>query len=235
MGALHDLLSVQRSDIAIVQANHRLTHLPEIEARREAMERLAQRASLRAEVRARQAESRSSIEACERRSAEIDTAVARLESQLKKVIAPREAEALQHEIATLRDERSALDDVAIEMLMRTEQDDQLEAELGETIAALEREVEEAQRALREAQDLEQEQIRQLAERRGAQALVVPSELLQRYESRRTNRKDAVVAELHGSACDACHLDLSQTERDELRRLADDEIPECPHCGCILVL
>lgn len=235
MSALHDLLSVQRTDTAIAQANHRLTHLPEIAVRREAMERLAGLESRLAEAHSSRGEAASSIADAERRSVEIDAAVTRLESQLRTVIAPREAEALQHEIATLRAERSLLDDAALAAMERMDDGDgvilSLERELTEARSALDA----AQVTLREAQDLEQAQISQLTERRNAQALVVPGELLARYESRKAHRKDAVVAELHGSTCDACHLDLSQTERDELRRLADDEIPECPHCGCILVL
>jgi predicted nucleic acid-binding Zn-ribbon protein len=235
MSALHDLLSVQRTDTAIAQANHRLTHLPEIAARREAMERLAVLEEHLAGARASLDEATSSIAGAERRSAEIDAAVTRLESQLKTVIAPREAEALQHEIATLRAERSQLDDAALEAMERVEHGDRLVADIEGEMVGARSAIDASQVALREAQDVEQAQIVQLTERRHAQALVVPGELLARYESRRAHRKDAVVAELHGSTCDACHLDLSQTERDELRRLADDEIPECPHCGCILVL
>lgn len=235
MSALHDLLSVQRTDIAIAQANHRLTHLPEIAERADAMGRVAALAAQRSEVTERQGSALAAIVAAEERTRGIDSAIARLEAQLKTVIAPREAEALQHEIATLRDERSALDDEALAAMMRAEEDEATTAELNVQIAAAEVAVSAAQQALREAQDHEQSQIRQLVERRDAQALVVPADLLARYEARRANRKDAVVAELHGSTCDACHLDLSQTERDDLRRLAVDEIPECPHCGCILVL
>ena len=235
MTALHDLLSVQRTDTAIAQANHRLTHLPEIAARTEAMNHAAELTRCRSEIDARQAASTAVVAALEGRRREIDIAVARLEGQLKTVIAPREAEALQHEIATLRSERGALDDEALETMMNIENDDALLVELDVQIASAESAVAVAQQQLREAQDFEHEQIRQLTERRDAQAPVVPAELLDRYEARRASRKDAVVAELHGATCDACHLDLSQTERDDLRRLAPDEIPECPHCGCILVL
>lgn len=235
MSALHDLLSVQRTDIAIAQANHRLTHLPEIAVRRDAMERVAGLEARLAAVNATKAEAIASVEAAERRTGEIDAVVARLEAQLKTVIAPREAEALQHEIAALREERSALDDAALAAMVLIDEGDRDVSEIERELGDARRSVESALAVLREAQDLEQAQITQLTERRNAQMLVVPEDLLRRYDARRANRKDAVVAELQGSTCNACHLDLSQTERDELRRLADDEIPECPHCGCILVL
>ena len=235
MSALHDLLSVQRTDTAIAQANHRLTHLPEIAVRRDAMERVVGLEARLAAAKAARNEAMVSIEAAERRTVEIDGTVTRLESQLKTVIAPREAEALQHEIAALREERSALDDAALAAMELMDVEDRTISGIEADLVEARRSVESSLTALREAQDLEQAQITQLTERRNAQLLVVPQDLLRRYEARRANRKDAVVAELHGPTCDACHLDLSQTERDELRRLADDEIPECPHCGCILVL
>lgn len=235
MSALHDLLSVQRTDTAIAQANHRLTHLPEIAVRSDAMQRVETFEARLAEANMQRGEATASINAAERRTAEIDASIVRLESQLRTVIAPREAEALQHEIATLREARSELDDTALAAMEMLDEGDRTVSDLERELVDARRAVESALISLREAQDLEQAQITQLTERRNAQMLVVPADLLRRYEARRANRKDAVVAELHGPTCDACHLDLSQTERDELRRLADDEIPECPHCGCILVL
>ena len=71
--------------------------------------------------------------------------------------------------------------------------------------------------------------------RTATASVAPAQLLAKYETRRKQSNRVAIAELIGPACGGCHLDLSQAERDQLRRLLDDEIPECPHCGCMLVL
>ena len=46
----------------------------------------------------------------EKKSVEIDAHRAKLERQMKTIIAPREAEALQHEMQTLAAERNELDD-----------------------------------------------------------------------------------------------------------------------------
>ena len=54
-------------------------------------------------IRTRIAELESEVEADEQRGAELAAHLERLERQLKTVIAPREAEALMHEIATFTD------------------------------------------------------------------------------------------------------------------------------------
>ena len=106
-----------------------------------------------------------------------------------------------------------------------------EGELAASRAALEVALSE----LRIAQEVIHAEIGQLASRRTATAAVAPAQLLAKYETRRKQSNRVAIAELIGPACGGCHLDLSQAERDQLRRLLDDEIPECPHCGCMLVL
>jgi hypothetical protein len=110
VAGLVELLALQGFDISIDQANHRLTHLPEIDERRSCMQVVATLESRQREIEAAIAATEDVIAKGERTTKEIDIKVKRLESQLKTVIAPREAEALQHEIATLRREREESDE-----------------------------------------------------------------------------------------------------------------------------
>jgi hypothetical protein len=235
MEGLAEVLAVQGLDIAIEQANHRLTHLPEIDRRRECMESVASLERAIAELDRRSDEASLALAASEREAAEIESKIRRLEGQLKTVIAPREAEALQHEIATLNEARGECDERGLTALEAAEQSDtertKKEGELAASRAALETILIE----LRIAQEVIQAEIGQLASRRNATASVAPAQLLAKYESRRKQSNRVAIAELIGAACGGCHLDLSQAERDQLRRLLDDEIPECPHCGCMLVV
>ncbi len=235
MEGLAEVLAVQGLDIAIEQANHRLTHLPEIERRRECMDSVAALEREIAELDRRTADAASVLAASEREATEIEAKIRRLESQLKTVIAPREAEALQHEIATLNSARGECDERGLVALEVAEQAGservKKEGELATGRAALEVALSE----LRIAQEVIQTEISQLASRRTATASVAPAQLLAKYETRRKQSNRVAIAELIGPACGGCHLDLSQAERDQLRRLLDDEIPECPHCGCMLVL
>ena len=116
MGALHDLYAVQLSDIAISQAQHRLAHLPESAAYQLAKSASANAITELAALDKRSAEAGSEITGLEKQAHEIDSTLARLNKQMKTIIAPREAEALQHEIATCTNNRSALDDRELELL-----------------------------------------------------------------------------------------------------------------------
>jgi len=108
MTVLSDLLAVQTTDIAISQAKHRVSHLQETIDRDAAKKSLAeieaQISTCDAEIVAANAE----ITKVDRLSHEHDDKLIKLNKQLKTVIAPREAEALQREIATVTTERSAL-------------------------------------------------------------------------------------------------------------------------------
>lgn len=235
MEGLAEVLAVQGLDIAIEQANHRLTHLPEIDRRRECMESVAALERDIAELERLTTEAASTLAASEREATEIESKIRRLEGQLKTVIAPREAEALQHEIATLNDARGQCDERGLGALEVAEMSGaervKKDGELSASRAALESALSE----LRIAQEVIHAEIGQLASRRAATAAAAPVHLLSNYETRRKQSNRVAIAELMGAACGGCHLDLSQAERDQLRRLLDDEIPECPHCGCMLVL
>ena len=67
-------------------------------------------------IQTRIAELESEVEADEQHGAELATHLDRLERQLKTVIAPREAEALMHEIATFTTQRDELDIREIEAM-----------------------------------------------------------------------------------------------------------------------
>lgn len=188
-----------------------------------------------AELDRRSADAASVLTASEREATEIESKIRRLESQLKTVIAPREAEALQHEIATLNAARGESDERGLVALEAAEQAGSARVKKESELAASRSALEVALSELRIAQEVIQAEISQLAARRTATASVAPAQLLAKYETRRKQSNRVAIAELIGAACGGCHLDLSQAERDQLRRLLDDEIPECPHCGCMLVL
>jgi len=235
MGTLHDLYAVQLSDIAISQAQHRLAHLPE-----SSTYQLAKTASLNAisELAAldkRSAEAGAQIIGLEKQAHEIDSTLARLNKQMKTIIAPREAEALQHEIASCTTNRSALDDSELALLEIVEQCDKASVALGSHVQLTREVLASAEQALRAARATVNAEIAQLAEQRSAQSLVVSPSLLSIYEAKRKHRPDGAVSKLNGPTCSGCHLDLPTSEIDRLHKLPADENPECPHCGCFIAL
>ena len=234
MSALNDLLAVQITDIALSQARHRLTHLQETVARDAAQSALLQIEMHIADCTSAIERANSEISTIDFASHEHDAKLVKLNKQLKTVIAPREAEALQHEIATVTAERSALDDRELELMGIVETQEARTQELTPIHAQAKSALAAATMALHSAKQIIEVEIAALNEQRSAQALIVPTSLMSTYEAKRKHRPDGAVCQLTGPTCGACHLDISQGEINAMRLMSAEEFPECPHCGSFIV-
>ena len=154
---------------------------------------------------------------------------------MKTVIAPREAEALMHEIAGLDARRSELDDAELEALeQQSTIDDELQSHLalGDGAARL--------RWSRPNRWRPRPRRRSTPSSPRSPSDTTVSEpgsmlqLLPRYDRLRVVNGVAA-APLNVHRCEGCHLDLSAAEVDEVRAEAVDGIGECPACGRMLVL
>lgn len=234
MSALNDLLAVQTTDIAISQAKHRVTHLQETIDRDIAKKSLAEIDAQIAVCDAEIVAANSEITKVDRFSHEHDDKLIKLNKQLKTVIAPREAEALQHEIATVTSERSLLDDRELELMGVVEIAELKKNELSPLQATAKSVLAAATMALSSAKQKIDAEISALTEQRSAQALVVAPSLMATYEAKRKHRPDGAVCRLTGPTCGSCHLDISQGEINAMRLMPSEELPECPHCGSFIV-
>jgi len=234
MSSLDELISLQELDAALDQIPHRRRRLPERATAEEAAALVAQLEAARTAALERAAVAISRIEELEAANTTRSTKKARLEQQLKTVIAPREAEALMHEIARLDAERSEADDEELALLDEVEGAD---AAVAATDAALieRREIEStAMVALAEAESVLDAEATELARRRAdAQSPIAP-DLLARYDSMRSSFGGTAIARVTGGHCGACHLDLSRAFLDRLKNAPPDTIVECEQCGRLLV-
>ncbi len=154
---------------------------------------------------------------------------------MKTVIAPREAEALMHEMATLTEQIDELDGHELESLEeQSALDDQLSEHLGgeeqlHTRLAL------ADDALAaEVSDIDSE-LAELAGRRSELRNELPDALLSTYDRKRAALGVAVAA-LVGKQCQGCHLELSAAEIDTVKdEAADTGVTDCPDCGRLLIV
>ena len=145
----------------------------------------------------------------------------------------KELEALQHEIANIKERTSRAEDELLESMERRE-----ELEARATVA--ETEVAEARRTVEavggdSARELD-EVVAQIGERRAAREALVPGfdeELLELYEDLRRQKKGVGAAALVDGVCQACHEKLSPLEMDRLKRA--DGIRRCEYCRRIVVL
>lgn len=235
MSVLSDLLALQKIDIALSQTRHRLAYLPQIAAHKDAVTTLTD-VNHRHEIAIRrQTEAQIEITQLEQESHQVDIKAERLKKQLRSVIAPREAEALQHEIADCEAARGTFDDKELGLM------ELVDALTSEIEMLSQRERVESERVATALADLQGNQtairreIHLLEEHRSAICLVIPSRHLIDYEGKQKHAPGGAVAELHGSTCQSCHLDISRGELDAIKTLSVNEFPECPNCGCYLVI
>lgn len=236
MPGLEQLLVVQEHDTAADQLQHRRANLPEradLAARRAALVELERRLG---EVQVRRDELARSQKRLDDDVASIEAKAAEVDKRLYSgsVTAPRELQALQDELTSLKRRQSQLEDQDLEVMVQAEPVDaeleQLQAQRAEVvddITRLEAAVEAAEAdvvtRLREEQDA-----------RAAAAAAVPPDLLSHYDHMRSQYKGVVAARLVGATCGNCRLSLSATEVDRIKKLPPDELVHCEECGRILV-
>jgi hypothetical protein len=229
-----DLLELQRLDTTADQLAHRRARSPERTAAQEAATALEEHRRRHAAAVSREQELELAIDALERDGEQLAAQKVRLDAQLKTVFAPREAEALMHELETVGERRDALDDQELASL---EEQSQLADEIAALDAAapsLESSAHAAGAALAAVEaDIDRQLATAAAERVRLAASIDPA-LLDRYERLRARHGGVAIARLDGSRCGGCHLDLSTTELAEVRAIGPGEFADCPQCGRLLV-
>jgi predicted nucleic acid-binding Zn-ribbon protein len=168
---------------------------------------------------------------------EIESMNAKLAAEEKRmydgsIANAKELEALQHEIAALKERRSRAEDELLEQMVRRE-------DLDTRGTAADTEVQEARArvdalggdSVRELEGIEIE----LTARRDERAALVPEvdeELLELYEDLRRQKHGVGAAAIVDGVCQACHEKLSAVELDRLKRT--DGVKRCEYCRRIVV-
>lgn len=230
------LLELQGHDTALDQLRHRRVALP---ARSELADVRAKRAELqskrdevgatRDEIATRQERAERDIAVSEKRIAEID---ARMRSG--QITASRDLQAMEHEIASIRERVSHLEDDALAAMDEREPFDTAITDLEARIAELDADAARLTDAVAaDEQDIDAELEREQAARQAA-AASVPEALLAEYERLRSRLGGVGAAKLDGNRCSGCHLTLPATELDHLKREPLDAVVHCEQCGRILV-
>lgn len=189
----------------------------------------------RDELEQRIAELGATIESAEERGAELLVHRQRLDQQLKTVIAPREAEALMQEIATIESQRDELDISELEALEeQSVADDQLAAHLGDEPSVRAAAGAAADALNAEVAEIDAELARLDGRRADLRAALAES-LLATYDRKRA-ALGVAVAPLVGKQCQGCHLELSAAEVDTVKdEAAVSGVTDCPDCGRLLIV
>ncbi|WP_431800690.1 zinc ribbon domain-containing protein [Microbacterium sp. bgisy203] len=162
----------------------------------------------------------------------VDARAARDTERLAATSNVKEAQGLEHELASLAARKSALEDAELEIMERLEAADAAVAAQEAVIAATNDEgarvSAEGKAAVAGATATWESATRD----RAAIAERVPGDLLAVYD--RIAARGVGAGLLRARTCGACHMVLSGTDLSSLRQAADDDVVTCPECGAILV-
>ena len=168
---------------------------------------------------------------------EIESMNAKLDAEQKRmydgsIAHPKELEALQHEIASLKERRGRAEDDLLEQMVRREDFDAQGAEAEKDATAARARVEEVGGdAVKELDQIGSESAARRSER---EALVAAfdEELLELYDELRESKHGIGAAAIVDGVCQACHEKLSAVELDRLKR--SEGVKRCEYCRRIVV-
>ena len=230
------LLDLQALDVETRQLNHRRAALEQRAKLDDALAEQARRqgeidtvAAARLEVSNRQKKAEAEAQIVSDK-ADVD------ESKLYggEVTGLKDLEALQHEIAMLRERQGSFEDVALEAMMDAE-------ELQDRVAALERartSIDEVITGLRgEIAEAEAEidaQLADVAAKRVEVTAAVAPELVAEYERLEPAFGASTVVRFDGSNCTGCPSSMPAMEVDRIKHLDGDVPVDCQECGRIVL-
>ena len=237
MTTLDTLLEVQARDTTLDQLRHEHAALPE-------REQLAALEAETAAIDARLAEARAARDAVLADEKRLDDEAASLEAKASaadqklysgSITSPKELEALQADVASLRKHRDEVEDRELEVMERREAADAevaaIEVERADVDARAD-----GVRAVLAGREAELDaRIAEEAAARSELTEQVDGALLAEYERRRVQARGIGVARLVGPTCQGCHIALPATEVERIRHAAADALNFCDNCGCILVV
>lgn len=231
------LLTLQALDTRLDQLRYRRTHHDTLAERQAATEALAAAEAAVAEVEAERALVQAELDRLEAEAAAANAKIAKHTDTLYSgtVVAHKDLESLQTEIAMLTERVSEFEDHELEQMELLEP---IDATLAERLAARDQaaaaleSAEHAVTAMLAETDVEHDAV--VAERASV-ASTVEAALLARYDDLRNRLGGQGAARLAaGGRCEGCHLTLPSAEYSELKRAPADEVITCPECGRILV-
>ena len=229
------ILEMQSLDNEIMQANTKLKSLPEIEQLLHIDKRITTATDDLAVVK-----SEADQIALELRRGEVDveTVTDRIKKDEARLASgnatPKELEQLQHEVGTLKKRQESLEEIELEIMIRSDAITSRSNTLTTDLASLQTLKDEIAGRLKTATD---EINKVIADKNTARNLVanqIEKPLLELYEKIRGNGGGVGAAALVGNKCNGCNLAINAVEMDRIKSLAKDELLRCEECRRILV-
>ncbi len=236
MGVLDDLLRVQEHDTAIDRLRHRRATLPE----RDELSRLEQELTELERALGDVAGERDDVARRQKRLedelAAVEAKIAEMEKRLYSgaVVIPRELQAMQAEVDSLRRRRSGLEDAVLDAMTEREPLDAEVSRLDAERRRLDAEGARLRAVIAEAEAALDAELARETSARDEAASGLPDDLAALYEQLRARLGGVGAARLVNGRCAGCHLTLPATELDRIRREPPDALIRCEQCGRLLV-
>lgn len=230
------LLKVQEHDTHADQLIHRSSTLPERATLVEVQGRIEVLDTRIAEVESRSRDLSRSQKRLEDEVASMEERAAQADKRLYSGTTndPKELQALQDDIASIKRRIAKLEDDELEIMELTEPVDAELASLGARRAGLTAEAENVAAEIAAAEAEIAAELAEVRSGRDAAAVEVPDALWPEYDRLRERFGGVAIARLVGTTCQGCHLGLSAVEVDRIRHLSPDEPVHCEECGRLLV-
>jgi predicted nucleic acid-binding Zn-ribbon protein len=146
----------------------------------------------------------------------------------------KDLQALQHEIVSLAQRQSALEDVELEVMERMEAAEAATARVQSERTRLEAELAEVAVRRNSALETIADEESAVQRARADAAAGLPAELMALYEKIREQSGGVGAARIKGRRCEGCRMELNPTDMARIRGAEQDAVLRCEDCRRILV-
>ena len=229
------IFELQLLDNEIMQANTKLKSLPEIEQLLHIDKRIA---AATEELSTVKAEADQIALELRRGEVDVETVTDRIKKDEARLSSgnatPKELEQLQHEVGTLRKRQEALEEIELEIMVRSEVITARTNTLTTDLASLETLKAEINQRLTAASGEINTVITNKQSDREKVVVKIEKPLIDLYEKIRSASGGVAAAALVGNKCNGCNLAINAVEMERIKSLAKDELLRCEECRRILV-
>jgi predicted nucleic acid-binding Zn-ribbon protein len=229
------VLDIQNFDFTTTSLNAKAAGLPEIAAIASLTIKANNARDLRIAAETELSDVKRELSRAETDVEQVVSRITRDEARLASGTgAAKELEQLQHELVSLNNRRSELEEVELEIMMRVDGIKERISTLQEEEATLALEIANLEISKENALTVIGADLSAAAQERTKTVACVNPELIALYEKIRSSNNGTGAAALVGNQCKGCHLTLNTIELQRIAGLAEDELVRCEECRCILV-
>lgn len=229
------ILELQRLDDQLASLAQREANLPETLALNSTVIKRNNVRDLRIAAETERTDVKRELSRAEGDVEQIVTRIQRDEARLNSGTGtPKELEQTQHELVTLGQRRTELEEAELTIMVQVEGITNRINELSAEEEKLNAEIADLEIKRENALTVIINERNSVSEKRAAVAAPIAQELKDLYSKLAADNNGNGAALLVGNECKGCHLTINTTEVQRISTLSADEVVRCEQCRCILV-